>query len=318
MNIPATGWMLYNEGRIKMKFKTPVFLAILVISILGVTAFADQIVLKDGAVYSGKFIRGDERTVEFRVLGRLESFKVANVSQIIFMEPELQTPPNPRTSKALAVPEVPEIPADMSEPIDSISEMQPENPPPVVQPPPVNNTVQSQPDSYSAMVFPKGTPVVIRTISTIDTDRNRVGDVFEATLEDAMVWGNQTVFPRGTTVKGRIAYAKESGKLSGQSQLVLELTDIVAKGRTYFLRTSDYTEIGSSRGNRTAATVGGTAALGAIIGAIAGGGKGAAIGAASGAAVGTGVQVVTRGEVLRIPAETVLEFKLQSALRVDP
>jgi hypothetical protein len=233
------------------------------------------------------------------------------------MEPELQTPPIPRTSKALESPEPPEIPADMSEPISAISATQPENPRPVVPPPPVN-TVQPQTDAFSAMIFPKGTPVVIRTISEIDTDRNRVGDVFEATLEDAMVWGNQTVFPRGATVKGRIAYAKESGKLSGKSQLVLELTDIVAKGRTYFLRTSDYTEIGSSRGNRTAATVGGTAALGAIIGAIAGGGKGAAIGAASGAAVGTGVQVVTRGEVLRIPAETVIEFKLQSALRVDP
>jgi hypothetical protein len=62
--------------------------------------------------------------------------------------------------------------------------------------------------------------------------------------------------------------------------------------------------------------VGGGAALGAIIGAIAGGGTGAAVGAASGAAVGTGVQVMTRGQVLRIPAETILEFRLQSPLEV--
>ena len=92
---------------------------------------------------------------------------------------------------------------------------------------------------------------------------------------------------------------------------------MVANGKTYPLRTSDYSEMGSSRGNRTAATVGGTAALGAIIGAIAGGGKGAAIGGVSGAAVGTGVQVITKGEVLRIPAETVLEFRLQSPLTVE-
>jgi hypothetical protein len=99
--------------------------------------------------------------------------------------------------------------------------------------------------------------------------------------------------------------------------MVLELTDIVINGKTYPIRTSDYTEVGASRTNRTAATVGGTAALGAIIGAIAGGGKGAAIGAASGAAVGTGVQVLTKGPVLKIPAETLLEFKLQSPLTVD-
>jgi hypothetical protein len=144
-----------------------------------------------------------------------------------------------------------------------------------------------------------------------------VGDIFDATLDQPLVWGNDTVFPRGVTVKGRIAYAKEQGKLSGQAQLILELTELIANGKSYLLRTSDYTEAGANRANRTAATVGGTAALGAIIGAIAGGGKGAAVGAASGAAVGTGVQVVTRGQVLKIPAETILEFKLQSALNID-
>jgi len=63
--------------------------------------------------------------------------------------------------------------------------------------------------------------------------------------------------------------------------------------------------------------VGGGAALGAIIGAIAGGGTGAAVGAASGAAVGTGVQIMTKGQVIRIPAETVLEFRLQAPLTID-
>jgi hypothetical protein len=129
--------------------------------------------------------------------------------------------------------------------------------------------------------------------------------------------GDQTIFARGTLVRGRIAISKESGRIAGQSQLVLELTEIDPNGRTYTLQTTDYTEVGSSRGQRTAATVGGTAALGAIIGAIAGGGKGAAVGAASGAAVGTGVQVLTKGQTLKIPAETVLEFHLQSPLNVS-
>ena len=167
------------------------------------------------------------------------------------------------------------------------------------------------------MTVPTGMALVIRTTTEIDTERNRVGDSFDAILDQNLVSGTQTVAARGSLIKGRIAYAKESGKLTGQSQLILELMELVANGKTYPLRTSDYSELGSSRGNRTAATVGGTAALGAIIGAIAGGGKGAAIGAASGAAVGTGVQVITKGQVLRIPAETVLEFRLQSPLTVD-
>jgi hypothetical protein len=159
--------------------------------------------------------------------------------------------------------------------------------------------------------------LVVRTTTEIDTDRNRVGDIFEAILDEDLVSGTQTVAPRGAIVNGKIAYAEESGTFSGQSQLVLELTDLAVNGKKYAMRTSDYTELGSSKGKKTAATVGGTAAVGAIIGAIAGGGKGAAIGAASGAAVGTGVQVITRGQVLRIPAETILEFRLESPLTVD-
>jgi hypothetical protein len=289
-----------------MSFRVRICMTALLIGLLGVTALADQIILKDGTVFSGKFIRGDEKTVDFRILGRIENFKVANIAQIVFKEPELQAQPSPAPSPAL-------------NPARPRAAAPPENPPRQLEnkPPQVDSDIQTQPNSNTGMIFPTGAPVVIRTTTAIDTDRNRVGDVFEATLEDPMIWGNQTVFPRGTTVKGRITYAQESGKLTGRSQMVLELTDIIANGKSYALHTSDYTEMGSSRGKRTAATVGGTAALGTIIGAIAGGGKGAAIGAASGAAVGTGVQVVTRGEVLMIPAETVLEFKLQTPLKVD-
>jgi hypothetical protein len=155
---------------------------------------------------------------------------------------------------------------------------------------------------------------VVRTADPIDTDKNRVGDVFHASLEEPLTVDGRTVVPKGADVTGTIARAKESGAISGQSELILELTDIKVDGRTYALRTTDYTQIGASQGRRTATGAGGGAALGAIIGAIAGGGKGAAIGAVTGAAVGTGVGVVTRGATLKVPAETVLEFKLQHAL----
>jgi outer membrane lipoprotein SlyB len=62
--------------------------------------------------------------------------------------------------------------------------------------------------------------------------------------------------------------------------------------------------------------VGGGAALGTLLGAIAGGGKGAAIGAVAGAAAGTGVQVLTKGEEIRVPAETVLNFRLDEPLQL--
>ena len=51
-------------------------------------------------------------------------------------------------------------------------------------------------------------------------------------------------------------------------------------------------------------------AVGAIIGAIAGGGKGAAIGATVGAGAGAGAQVFTKGQQIKVPSETRIDFRL--------
>jgi hypothetical protein len=282
-----------------MRYKSLLVSGFLSLLLASPLAWGDEILLKGGRQYSGKFIRGDSTTVEFRILGRTETFKTSEVAQIVFKEPELE---NASTDRRFS------------------SNPTPEQPPTRSQNAPVGREMSTPPasrQSSSATTLPTGTPLTVRTTTAIDTDRNRVGDSFDATLDEPVTVGDQVIFPRGTLVRGRIAIAKESGRISGQSQLVLELTEIDANGKRYNLLTTDYTEVGSSRGSRTAATVGGTAALGAIIGAIAGGGKGAAVGAASGAAVGTGVQVLTKGQTLKIPAETVLEFHLQSPLNVD-
>jgi len=306
-----------------MRVRFPVWMAVLALLLLAANAWADQIILKDGTVYSGKFVRGDANVVEFRILGRIENFKTANIAQIVFKEPELDSSPSNRTTKAPVPPPAPSAPQPEQKPLASNAPPAPTDAalmPAASQPePPASGTGYSigRGVRKGEATLPVGTPVTIRTSTNIDTDRNRVGDVFDATLEQSIALEDQTLFARGTTVKGRIAYAKESGKLTGQSQLILELTELVRNGKSYYLRSSDYTEAGANRTNRTAATVGGTAALGAIIGAIAGGGTGAAVGAASGAAVGTGVQVLTRGQVLKIPSETILEFRLEAPLVVD-
>ena len=106
--------------------------------------------------------------------------------------------------------------------------------------------------------------------------------------------------------------------MAGSSELQLELTRIVIDGKDYPVVSSDYTLQGKGRGKNTAEKVGGGAALGAIIGAIAGGGKGAAIGAGVGAGAGGAVQVFTRGQQVRVPSETLLEFRLQQPASVTP
>jgi hypothetical protein len=113
--------------------------------------------------------------------------------------------------------------------------------------------------------------------------------------------------------------ASGQGKLQGRSELVLDVGSVSVGGRSYRLETADLVERGKEgvgTNKRTAIFAGGGSALGGIIGALAGGGKGAAIGALSGAAAGTGAQAVTRGKALRVPAETILNFKLEAPVNI--
>jgi hypothetical protein len=137
-----------------------------------------------------------------------------------------------------------------------------------------------------------------------------------ASLEDPLYVGDTMVAAKGTTVYGRLEQVNESGQLVGKAQLRLSLTGIVINGRTVPLSTGDYSVSGESRGANTAKKVGGGAAIGALIGAIAGGGKGAAIGAGVGAGAGTAVQVVTKGDQVHVPSETLLEFALDQPLNI--
>ncbi len=285
-----------------MRYRLQIVLALVFLGVTCSPAWSDQITLKDGREYSGKFIRGDANSIDFQILGRVETFKVSDVVRIVFKEPELQNPPPARSMSSTPTPGMA-----------------------TRQGPPAERDLSSQPQAQSTIpqnngqsaTFPAGTTLSVRMEEAVDTDRNRVGDTFRASLDEPLSVDGRMVVPRGTEIKGRVAYAKESGRVSGQSELILELTELTVNGRTYPLSTSDYNQVGASRGRRTAATVGGVATLGAVVGAIAGGGKGAAIGAATGAAVGTGATVLTHGQVLHVPVETLLDFKLQKPLTID-
>ena len=164
--------------------------------------------------------------------------------------------------------------------------------------------------------IPTGSKVVIRMIDSINSEKNKIGETFIAVLDEPILQGGVEVIPRGSDVRGRIANVNEAGHISGSAQLGLELTQVIVNGIPYSLTTSEYQEVGDSRGGQTAKRVGAGAGVGAVIGAIAGGKKGAAIGAGVGGGGATAVQVLTKGEKLNIPSETKLEFTLRAPLVV--
>ena len=161
------------------------------------------------------------------------------------------------------------------------------------------------------ITVPAGTRILIRTVDAIDSSKQKTGFRFTATLETNLQAEDMVIAPRGTTLYGRLAEASSAGRMSGSSELSLELTDIVINGTAYPLLTSTYEVKGKGEGGNTAKKVVGGAGLGALIGGIAGGGKGAGIGAAAGAGLGTAVSASKKGQQLQIPSETLIEFRLQ-------
>jgi len=168
--------------------------------------------------------------------------------------------------------------------------------------------------------LPVDTQVAVRSEETIDSASAAEGQTYAAEITDDVVDGSgDVVIPHGSNAQIVIRSASKGGRFHGTSDLVLDLQSVSVEGKQYLISTSDLRESGKEglgANKRTAIYTGGGAALGAIIGAIAGGGKGAAIGGGAGAGGGALTQILTKGASIRVPAETVLTFKLDKPLQV--
>jgi hypothetical protein len=267
-----------------------------VLYLLGSTAWGDSLQLKNGSLIKGKYLGGTETEVVFQVGSSTQRYAVSDVESISFDAAS-------RAPAPTAAPQPVPRPTPPPTATSAAPQLAP-RPVPAAPRPATTSTAK-------ARSVPTGTRLLVRTIDAVDSDRNQIGDKFKASLEEPLTVGDVVVAPKGTYVYGRLIEAKEAGHIQGRSELRLELTGIVVNGQTIGISTGDYAVSGGSRGESTAKRVGGGAALGAIIGAVAGGGKGAAVGATVGAGAGTAVQVMTKGEQVHVPSETLLEFILQ-------
>jgi hypothetical protein len=258
--------------------------------------FADTLELKDGRVLQGRYLGGTQAVLRFEVNGDVQTFPTNDIVALTFTRGSGGPPP--------VQPSVDRVPA----------------PPPAEAPPQTSSYAGPPPDAISKgdVDLPINQQLLVRMIDGVDSAKNQVGDVFHASLETDLYVDGVLVARKGTDVYGKLASAEKSGNFSGKSELQLELTRMVIDGKEFPLVSSDYNVQGKSQGSSTAKKVGGGAVLGAIIGGVAGGGKGAAIGAAAGGGAGAGVQVLTKGQQVKVPSETLLEFRLQQEVTVTP
>jgi len=156
--------------------------------------------------------------------------------------------------------------------------------------------------------IPSGTRLTIRTDSQITSRTAKAGQAFHANLTRALVVGSKSIAPSGSPVKGKITYAKSSGRLHDPGELTLRLTSVEVNGKMIPISTTAFHAKGKSHTKGNVEKIGGGAAAGALIGGIAGGGKGALIGTAAGAGAGTGVAAATGKEEAVIHSESALTF----------
>jgi len=182
--------------------------------------------------------------------------------------------------------------------------------------PPASATPPTPPPPKK-LTLAAGTTMAVRLTDGLSSETTQPGQSFRATLDSPLASEGETAIPAGYNIEGHVVDVKSAGKFSGKSELILQLDRITVGSKTYNIETDQYKREGSSRTVNTAEKVGAGAAIGAIIGGIAGGGKGAGIGAAAGGGLGGGVQAATKGQQIKLPAETVLNFTLQSPLTVS-
>lgn len=243
------------------------------------SVWGDSLELKNGSLIKGKFRGGTETEISFQVGSSVQKYNVADILSLKFGS-------------------------------DSSAEEIP------VRPSESKGREQVSVKTPGALTIPAGTRISVRTIDSIDSSKNHVGDRFQASLEEPLIVGGDVVVAKGADVYGRLSESKESGTFAGKSQLRLELTGIVVNGQTVPIVTGEYELSGKSKGASTAKRTVGGAAVGSIIGALAGGGKGAAIGAGVGGGIGAGSETITKGEQVKVPSETLLDFTLQQNVSI--
>ena len=239
---------------------------------------ADTLTLRSGRVITGQYLGGDARHIRMAVGDRVDTFNEEDIGDLEFGGDARQgTPAGPPPAQLL---------------------------PPAPEPPPV-----------VGIQIPGETPITVRMIDSVDSKQSHLGQTFRASVDEPVAVNGQIVIPRGADALVKLVADQQSGKFEGKTILTLALVGITINGQTTDTTTGDVAKTSRSRGARTAAVVGGGAVLGAIIGALAGGGAGAAIGAATGAAVGVGAQIITKGQQVKVPSETRLNFTLQQPIQ---
>src|SRR5690242_623674 len=163
---------------------------VLVLALFAMPAFSDTLVLKNGEKITGYFEGGTARVIKFRAAdGQVKDYDLLSVQQIQFGDDKaaLTAAPVPVPTPAPAANPAPApvpVPVQASAPAAA--------PAPSADPRLLpGNQRPARPVSATAattgFAIPTGSKIVIRTIDSINSEKNKVGDVFVAVLDEPVM-----------------------------------------------------------------------------------------------------------------------------------
>lgn len=155
-------------------------------------------------------------------------------------------------------------------------------------------------------IVPAGTRIVVRTNTALNSKSHATGHKFTARLEADLLANNEVIAPKGATLYGVIADAQQSRRASGNSSLLITFTDIMINNQMYPIQTSAVKAVTESTTKTTAKRTARVAAIGGLLNG--------SDGAKDGAKIGLGASLLSGGNSINVPAETLLEFQLAAPL----
>lgn len=181
-----------------------------------------------------------------------------------------------------------------------------------------------------SLSVPAGSTLHCRLTQTLTTRSNAQGDAFAATVTEPLPVSAPSVIPVGSTIQGRISWIERPGRFRGVGEMHLTADKLILPdGRSFpvstvLLTTDNQNGVkvvgeegvvkGPSSSLRTLKEVGIGMGGGGFLGTLIGGFHGAVIGGAVGGAAGFVDTLRRRGQDLKLPMGTQLNFELTQPL----
>ena len=182
---------------------------------------ADTLILRNGSTINGKFVSGDSRSIRFSTGSQVNTYDLVDIDNL-----RIRGRGGSAGERSVASSRSP-----------GAAPLRRKRPPPSA-----SNRL------YGGIGIPAGTDISVRTIDSVDSERDRRGQTYRASIDQPVIVNGQPVVPRGADAVIMLSDSQQSGKIEGKAVLTLELRSITINGRTYDSTSSTVSRESGGRG----------------------------------------------------------------------